>query len=128
MKFWKRPKTLKKDIFGSQNDHFWSFYKVLASFKISFSSLQHPIYNALHISQFPSIGANFLFYFNFNHEHPTISTLVTINYIIIIFDYITHLWIIDYFIYPHMTAIVYYVTKNDSASTSRWMTRYIIQF
>jgi len=47
IKFGKMPKTLKNDIFGSQNDHFWSFLKVLAFFKISFSSLQHPNRNAV---------------------------------------------------------------------------------
>ena len=30
MKFWKMSKTLKNVIFGSQNDHFWSFFKVLS--------------------------------------------------------------------------------------------------
>ena len=33
VKFWKRPKTPKNDIFGSQNDHFWSFFKVFSLFQ-----------------------------------------------------------------------------------------------
>ena len=32
-KFWKRPKTLRNDIFGSQNNHFWSFFKVFSLFQ-----------------------------------------------------------------------------------------------
>jgi len=27
------PKTLNNDIFGSQNDHFWSFFKLFSLFQ-----------------------------------------------------------------------------------------------
>ena len=33
MKFWNRPKTHKNDIFGFQNDHFWSFFKDFSLFQ-----------------------------------------------------------------------------------------------
>ena len=42
MKFWKKLKPLKNDIFRTKNVIFRNFLGFLASFIISFSSLQHP--------------------------------------------------------------------------------------
>ena len=54
MKIWKRPKTLKNDIFGFQNDHFGHLSRFLASFKISFSNLPHPNHDSLIFNFFKS--------------------------------------------------------------------------
>ena len=46
IKHYVKENEILKEAKNAQKWHFWSFSRFLASFKISFSSLQHPYYVA----------------------------------------------------------------------------------